>query len=325
MPIGIRVPDPSDPGTVDFAVRAEELGYDSVWAAELWGGEAFVTLTNIANATERVNLGTAIVNVFSRSPAVLSMAVTSLDSSIDRTMTLGLGVSTPKSIEDLHGMAFERPIRRTHEAVELVKAFTSGDGRVDYDGEVFSTADFPALSADVPVYNAALGEANCRATGRVCDGWIPHMVPWDELGSRFEIIASAARDAGRDPSAISVTPYVPTAVSEDRESARAAMRGHIAYYTGSGEGYRNAVALGYPEEAERIFEAWRAGDRGDAREAVTDEMITAFGIAGTPAEAQEQLDALMADTPIDEPLIVTPAGLDEAYIDLTLETLAPNT
>lgn len=324
MPIGIRVPDPSDPGMVDFAVRAEELGYDSVWAAELWGGEAFVTLANIANATERVNLGTAIVNVFSRSPAVLSMAVMSLDSSIDRTMRLGLGVSTPKAIEDLHSMAFERPIRRTHETVELVKAFTSGDGRVDYDGEVFSTADFPALSADVPVYNAALGEANCRATGRVCDGWIPHMVPWGELDSRFEIIAAAARDAGRDPTAISVTPYVPTAVSEDGESARAAMRGHIAYYTGSGEGYRNAVALGYPDEAERIFDAWRAGDRGDAREAVTDEMITAFGIAGTPAQAQEQLDALMADTPIDEPLIVTPAGLDEAYIDLTLETLAPN-
>lgn len=323
MTIGIRVPDPSDPGAVDFAVRAEELGYDSVWAAELWGGDAFVTLADIANATDRVNLGTAIVNVFSRSPAVLSMAVTSLDAMIDRTMVLGLGVSTPKAIEDLHSMAFERPIRRTHETVELVKAFTSGDGRVDYDGKVFSTADFPALAADVPVYNAALGPANCRATGRVCDGWIPHMIPWGELGSRFEIIAEAARETGRDPEAISITPYVPTAVSHDGETARAAMRGHIAYYTGSGEGYKNAVAMGYPEEAERISEAWQAGDRGEARDAVTDEMITSFGVAGTPDEASEQLDALVADTPIDEPLIVTPAGLDAEYIELTLEALAP--
>jgi alkanesulfonate monooxygenase SsuD/methylene tetrahydromethanopterin reductase-like flavin-dependent oxidoreductase (luciferase family) len=79
--------------------------------------------------------------------------------------------STPKAIEDLHGLRFERPVQRAHEAISLVKQFTGGgDGAIRYDGEVFCVADFPALDADVPVYHAALGPANRRVVGRLCDG-----------------------------------------------------------------------------------------------------------------------------------------------------------
>ncbi|MFB6196704.1 MAG: LLM class flavin-dependent oxidoreductase, partial [Halobacteriaceae archaeon] len=133
------------------------------------------------------------------------------------TDTLGLGTSTRKAIEDLHGEDFDRPVRRTHEAGELIRAFTRGEGRVDYDGEVFDVADFPALSGDVSVYVAALGEANRRATGRVGDGWLPHNVPFPELEDAFETVADEARDAVRDPDELRVSPSVPCAVSEDPE------------------------------------------------------------------------------------------------------------
>ena len=197
MAIGLMLPETADAGGAEFAVRAEGRGYESVWQGELWGENSFAEMAAVAERTSDVRIGTGIVNVFSRSPAVLAMGANSLDRLSDGRFVLGVGVSTPKAIEDLHGMSFEQPIRRTHEAVELVRLFTSDADSVDYDGKVFDVADFPGLSADVPVYNAALGPANRRVTARLCDGWLPNMVPYSELESAFEYVAEHAREADR--------------------------------------------------------------------------------------------------------------------------------
>ena len=326
MHVGLLLPDIGEARPGELGERAEALGYDSVWSGELWGEDAFVRLSEVAARTDRVEVGTAIVNVFSRSPAALAQAAATLDRISDGRFSLGLGVSTPKAVEDLHGLAFERPVRRTHETAELVARFLSGEdaGRVDYDGEIFSVADFPALDADVPIYNAALGAANRRATGRVCDGWIPHNVPFDDVDAAFETVAEAAREAGRDPDAITVAPYVPSAVDEDAETARDAIRGHLAYYVGSGEGYRRAVARRFPEEAERIADAWRGGDRRRAADEVTDEMVGALGVAGTPEEAREQLRALGDVDAIDRLLVDIPEQADRETFEATVEALAPS-
>lgn len=307
---------------VDFTARAESLGYDGVFTTELWGRDAFVVLTRAAEVTDHVTLGTAIANVYGRSPATLAQAAATLVDAAGDRVRLGLGTSTAKSIEDLHGMAFENPPRRLHETVELTKAFLGGDGRVSYDGELFSVADFPALDADVPVYAAALGPSNRRATGRTADGWLPHMIPFDALGEAFETIAGAAREIGRDPDEIQVAPYVPSAVSDDPEEAEAIVRGHVAYYVGSGEGYRRAVAAHF-DATERVAEAWREGDRAGARAAVTDEMLAALTVAGTPADAREQLAAVAAFDAVDEPIVVVPNGSDPAVTERTVEALAP--
>lgn len=321
--VGVRLPDPADPSVASVAERIAALGYDSVWTGELWGADAFIQLATVANTVD-IDLGTAIVNVYSRSPAVLAQAAATLDSLAEQTVRLGLGASTPKAISDLHGLAFDRPVRRTHEVVDLVQAFTQGEGRVEYAGEIFEVADFPALDADIPVYNAALGEANRRLTGRLCAGWIPHNIPFPALDDAFDTIASAADAAGRDPDAITVAPYVPTAVADDPAEADAAIRGHLAYYVGSGEGYRRAVARRFPEAADRIALAWSDGDRAAAREAVTPEMIAALGVAGTPAAAREQFYELAASSSIDEPILVPPAGLDSRAVEDTLSAIAPD-
>ncbi|WP_338740820.1 LLM class flavin-dependent oxidoreductase [Haloplanus salilacus] len=305
------------------AIRAEDLGYDACWTGELWGRDAFVALTAAAEAVDRIDLGTAIVDVFSRSPATLAAAAASLAEVAPAGVRLGIGPSTPKAVEDLHGRSYDRPVRRLHETAELVAAFTEREGRVTYEGETVSVADFPALDADVSVYTAALGPAARRATGRVADGWLPHNVPFRELATAFETVAETARESGRAPEEITVAPYVPAAVASDPTDARAAIRGHVAYYVGSGEGYRRAVASVFPDAAERIAETWSAGDRDAARDAVTAEMVDALGVAGTPDGARERFESVASLDVVDHPIVVVPEGVDAATRERTVAALAP--
>jgi 5,10-methylenetetrahydromethanopterin reductase len=322
MPTGVLVPEGHD-DVAAFAERAERLGYDSLWVPELWGSDAFVGLTRAARATSDLTLGTAIVNAYGRSPATLAQAAASLSRVADAGVRLGIGTSTQKVIEDLHGQSFENPPRRLHETVELTSRFLTADGRVSYEGKTFDVADFPGLDTDVPVYAAALGPLNRRATGRTADGWLPHNIPFGRLDDAFETIAETAREAGRDPDAIETAPYVPAAVSDDPAEAIRAVRGHIAYYVGSGEGYRKAVAQSHPDGADAVAEAWRAGEREAARAAVTEEMVADLCVAGTPADARDQFEAIAAIDVIDEPLVVVPDGADEAIVEQTVAALAP--
>ena len=181
----------------------------------------------------------------------------------------------------------------------------------------------PSLDADVPIYTAALGPAARRATGRVADGWLPHNVPFPSLGDAFETVAETARVAGRDPNEITVAPYVPAAVDDDPAVARGAIRRHLAYYIGSGEGYRRAVAETFPDAAARVADAWAQGDRDAARAAVTDDLIDALGVAGTPDQAREQFDRVASLDAVDHPIVVVPDGVDEATVERTVAALAP--
>jgi len=325
---GLLLPDTGGE-PVEIGLRAEELGYGAAWMGELWGTSSVVALTELAVRTERIGLGTAIVNVFSRTPAVLAMTAATLDRTAEGRFTLGVGTSTRKAVEDLHGMDWSdpNPVRRAHETIELAERFLGSEGRVEYDGEVFDVADFPSLDADVPVYHAALGKANRRVVARLADGWMPHNVPFPDLEESFEYVAEHAREAGRDPDEISVAPYVPAAVADDADEARDAVRGHLAYYVGSGSGYERAVATRFPDEASEIAAHWRGDgrerDRGAAKGAVTDEMVEALGVAGTPETARERLHDLLGMEIIDEPLIAVPQNASEGMVERTVEELSP--
>jgi 5,10-methylenetetrahydromethanopterin reductase len=187
---------------------------------------------------------------------------------------------------------------------------------------VFHAADFPALGSDVPIYGAALGTANRRVVARRCDGWIPHNIPFPDLPDAFDYIREHTPD-DRDAGDITVAPYVPAAVDEDPAAARDAIRGHVAYYVGNGEGYRRAVAERFPDGADAVADAWHDGERGAAREAVTDEMVDALGVAGTPAEARDRFADLCAMDVIDRPLVTIPQDAS-GVLDATIEALAPD-
>ena len=323
MKPGLLLPPADVLDPVGVATTAESLGYGSVWVPELWGADAFVQLGAVADATDDVRVGTAIAYVFSRSPAVLAMAAATVDRYSDGRMTLGTGVSTPKAIEDLHGVEYDRPVRRSHEVIEVVKAYLSDvDERVAYEGEVISVQDFDTLGRDVPVFHAAMGPANRRVVARLADGWIPHNIPFPNLGDAFDYIADHAREADRDPDDVTVAPYVPAAVSDDDpDAARDAIRGHVAYYVGNGEGYRKAVAERFPDEADAVAGNWREGDRDAAKATVTDEMVAGLGVAGTTEQAREQLAALQ-DGPVDIPIVTVPRQAADLAME-TVQALAP--
>lgn len=311
-----------DPG--EMAAFAESMGYDAVWVGELWQESGVVQLAEMARETESITIGSAVLNVFSRSPAVLAMTAASLQRASDGRFVLGTGVSTEAAIEDLHGLSFDRPVRRAHEALALVRKLTSAEESVDYEGELFAVDDVAGLETDVPIYHAGLGPANRRVVGRLADGWIPHNLPFSTLPEQFEEIAEAARERGRDPDGITVAPYVPAAVSEDPAAARDVLRRHVAYYAGSGEGYRQAVATEYPEAASTIGDRWAAGDRDGAAAAVTDEMVADLGVAGTAEAVRSELRSMVDDGIVDHPIVVVPVPAPEEMATETIGSLAPS-
>ncbi|MGM0398045.1 MAG: LLM class flavin-dependent oxidoreductase [Halobacteriota archaeon] len=326
MPTDLLLPQSSERDPVELGLWAEDLEYDGLWLGELWGSSSVVKLTELAVRTESIALGSAILNVFSRTPAALAITAGTLDAVSDGRFRLGVGTSTRKAIEDLHGMdwAAPNPVRRAHETIELVQAFLDGDERVDYQGEIFDVQEVPTIDADVPVYHAALGKANRRVVARLADGWIPHNVPFPDLDDAFGYIRETMDEAGRDAS-IDVAPYVPAAVAPDPDEARDVIRGHVAYYVGNGRGYERAVSQRFPDEAAAVATAWRDGDRRTAANRVTDEMVAALGVAGTPEQARAQFAAVADIDCVDRPMVTIPGNAEREVVERTIEVLAPAT
>jgi alkanesulfonate monooxygenase SsuD/methylene tetrahydromethanopterin reductase-like flavin-dependent oxidoreductase (luciferase family) len=327
--VGLKIPKgtgspiaPADRSIGSWAALAEDLSYDSVWTSEGWEGSALVELAEAAMRTTDVRLCTAIVNCYSRTPASLAMAAASLSRLSDGRFVLGLGTSHPDFVEELHGMAYDRPVRRVHETIELCKAFTSGADSVTYDGELFQVDGYAAFDTPVPVYNAALGAANRRATGRVADGWIPYLLPLSGLDALFETIADAARAAGRDPDAIEVAPQVLAVVADDRSTARDHLRSFVAPYL-DWANYRNALGEHFPEAVEAIAAAREAGDEAAAAANVTDEMLDELAVSGRPEDARDQLRAIIERPGIDTPIVYVPRGVPADLRTQTIEALAP--
>lgn len=321
--IGMNISEREDVSAGDLGERVEDRGYDSIWLPEVWGDDAFVALGEIAGRTNSIDLGTAVVNVYTRSPATLAMAAASITERYGNRVILGVGTSSPVLVEGLHGQTFDKPVRRTHEAIELVKRYTGGgDTRIEYDGAVFSVSGFRPLDGDVPVYNAALGSANRRATGRVADGWIPQNVPFPQLGEHFDTIADAARTAGRDPDEITVSPVIATAVSPDGQTARDMTRGDVAYLTGSTDGYREAAATMFPDAAREVAEAWADRDHGKAADLVTDEMLDNLALSGTPDAVRNALRDLLDNPVINHPILRVSARADAETARRTIDELA---
>ncbi len=330
--LGLKLPTtddrpnhPEDKSAGEWAVSAEDRGFDSVWMSEGWGADALVSLTEAAVLSDSIKLCTAIVNTYSRTPPVLAMAAATLQDISDGRFVLGLGASHPEIIEPLHGMAYDRPVRRMHEAIEIVKLLTSGSDSVSYDGEIFSVDDYPAFDEPVPVYNAALGEANRRATGRVADGWLPYVFPISKLDEAFETIARTAREAGRDPADIRVTPQILAAVDDDPEVAKDHVREYVAMYLGGLPNYRHALAEWYPDESKAVGAAWEDGGLDAAMGVVSDELLFEFGVAGTPDTARDQLRDIVNHDIIDTPILYVPRSVPTDARDRTIKELNPTT
>lgn len=326
--LGLRLPDETYgydvADVVELANRAESLDYHSVWVAELQGPNGFMTLGQIAAETSDIGLGTGVVNVYSRTPALIAMSVATLDQLSGGRTLLGLAASSKATIEEWHGMAYDRPLRRVRETIEIVRAAMANE-RVDYDGEIFQLDDYPrsyeTIRDDVPIFNAALGETNRRLTGEFADGWLPVHVPRGQFGTYVEEIRESAASAGRDPDDITVAPYVVACVHEDGEVARDHVRGLLSFYLGAMDYYAHVFSdFGFEDEVEAVREAWSSGDREEAASRVSDTLLDEVAIGGTPEEGRERVREyreLGADLPV-----IYPPNAPRDVIETTVDELA---
>lgn len=319
---------PSLDTIVEQAKRVEHLGYDRAWLPETWGRDAVTTLTVLAERTNDVGIGTSIVPTYSRSPALMGQTAATLQEASDGRFRLGIGPSGPAVIENWHGMSFDRPLRRTREYVEIVRAVTSGDV-VEYDGDCFDLSGFRLRcdppSPAPPVDVAAMGPKAVELAGRFADGWHALVQTPDGLRDRFADLERGAKLGGRDLENIRAMLSLTCCALDDGDRARDLARRHLAFYVGGmGTFYRDALARqGYEEEAHVIYENWQAGDRDVALAALDDDLLDDLAVAGTPADARSQLQSFANVDGVDAIAVSFPRGADNNDITATIDALAP--
>ncbi len=302
MKIGIATL-PTTRAAVDFVVEAERLGVDSVWVPEFWSYDALTPIGALAIATERVQLGTGIVQLGSRSPAVLAMSAMSLQDLSDGRFTLGIGTSGPQVMEGWHGVPFSRPIQRTRETIEIIRQVTSGE-RVALDGEIYQlplpggegkSLRSAARPCHVPIYIASLGPANLRLTGELADGWIGNSFFCDTADAFFDEIESGARRTKRSIDDVDLTVSVSCEITDDVEEAG---RRHAAGYaftfgamgSASVNFYNNAFARqGFTDDVAEVQRLWLSGDREAAAARVPIEIGLETNLIGPPDEIRRRL------------------------------------
>jgi len=318
---------------IQAAQQIENLGYDSIWVPELWGRDAFTFLSQLAVYTQRVRIGSAIVNIFGRSPATLATTAASLDETSNGRFVLGMGLSGPIVIQDWHGIKWEKPLQRTREYFEIIRLILSCE-RVNYDGQIFKLKGFQLpkhfqpTRADLPLFLAALGPKNMKLAGEIADGWFPIWSPVSKNEQMIAMVQKAAKDAGRPK--VEVAQFILTAVSEQNpEEVKMLMRKHIAYYVGGmGEvGGRNFYfnildRLGYGKAANEIRMVWERDYQEMAAAKVSDELLDELAVVGTPDECINKMFYTYETAGTDTAILMMPYGSSPEMAYETLNTFA---
>ena len=274
---------------------ADAFGYDSIWIPEAWERDAFTLLTELAVHTKHIHLCTGIVNIFSRTPALLAMSAATLDDVSGGRFRLGLGTSGARVVEDFHGVKFEKPLTRMKETIQIIRLLLVGES-ADFDGECFKLSrfklGFKPLRPEIPIYIAGLTPKSLRLIGELADGWLPTHWVLAHLGAGIAEIAAGAATVKRDVNNIAIAPFINMIVSDDVVKARKAARLPLAYYIGGmGNFYRDSVSrLGFAEEAAMIHRLWQSGRPKDAINAVTDALVDAVAIGGSLERCKARLD-----------------------------------
>jgi len=302
MKLGLNLPyegSLSFPEAVELAQRAEALGYESVWMPEAYGTDAISILGALSARTERINLGTGIVNVFSRTPALLAQTAATLDLISGGRFVLGLGTSGYQVVTGWHGMAFDRPLLRMRETIAIVRQVLRRD-RLLFDGQVFQLDKGLKLLAHpvrdtVPIYLATLTPGGLRLTGELADGWIPTLFSPEHMNLFRPELEAGARIAGRSVDSIAIAPHVPVSIDEDRARAREALKPWVGLYVGgmgskSKNFYNDLVSkYGFADDARSLQELYLGGKQLEAIRRVPDALVDAISIAGPPSYVRERL------------------------------------
>lgn len=303
--------EPRLPGAVEFAVAAERIGVTSLWIPEVWGYDALTGLAYLAAKTSSIKLGTFVVQLGSRSPAMLATSALSLQALSGGRFLLGIGTSGPRVMEGWHGVRFRKPVQTTRETIEIVRIVSRGE-RLEHAGEVYplplpdsrGAALRPMVKPDhVPVYVAAMGPQNLRLTGELADGWLGNAFIPEAAEVFFGPLREGAQQVGRPLDQLDLVAPVAVEFHDDQAAADAAARRHADGYaftigamgTGSKNFYNDAFTrLGYGAEVETVAGLWQAGKQDEARAAVPLDLGRLTNLLGTPDAIAERVSRYRA-------------------------------
>lgn len=300
----------------DFTLiaTAEDLGFDSVWTAEAYGADAVTPLAWVAARTDRIRIGSAVLQMPARTPGMTAMTASTLDIMSNGRFLLGLGVSGPQVVEGWHGQPYRKPLGMTREYVAILRKMFARDEPVAIDGVHYQLPymgeDASGLgkplklmhkpkNPDLPIYVAAIGPRNVQLTAEIADGWLPVFlspqrvseVYGDSLATGFELSEETNKAERFD-----IAPTLGALVTDDLDSGRLSMKPFIALYIG-GMGARNrnfyndlACRYGYEQAAEQIQDLYLSGKKMEATMAVPDGLVDELTLVGSKERVADRLD-----------------------------------
>jgi F420-dependent oxidoreductase-like protein len=308
MKVGAMI-EPRLPGAVEFAVAAERIGVTSLWIPEVWGYDALTGLAYLAAKTSTIKLGTFVVQLGSRSPALLATSALSLQELSTGRFLLGIGTSGPRVMEGWHGVRFRKPVQTTRETIEIIRTISRGE-RLEHAGEIYplplpdsrGAALRPLVKPDhVPVYVAAMGPQNLRLTGEAADGWLGNAFIPEAAEVFLGPLREGAQQAGRTLDQLDLVAPVAVEFHDDQASADAAARRHADGYAftigamgaggSAGQNFYNDAftRLGYGAEVNTVAELWRAGKQDEARRSVPLDLGRLTNLLGTADTIAERV------------------------------------
>ena len=304
---------------LELILEADRLGYHAVWTAEAYGSDCVTPLAWIGALTENIKLGTAIMQMPARTPAMTAMTAITLDQLSGGRVLLGLGLSGPQVVEGWHGRPYGKPLAKTREYVGIVRRILEREAPLAHDGEHYQIPyrgedatglGIPLKSivhgrADMPIYLAAIGPKNVELTAEIADGWLP----MNFSPAHFDEVYGAAVDSGfakaggKSLDDFDIAPSVSVIVEDDLELAYNQVKPLLALYIG-GMGARGknfyfdlACRYGFAAAAESIQNLYLAGRKGEAMMAVPDALVDAVALVGTKERIRDRL-GLWREAPV---------------------------
>jgi len=318
---------------IELAQRAEALGFDIVCAAEAYGSDAFTPLAAIAACTQRIRLGTSIMQISARTPTCAAMTAITLDHISNGRLCLGIGVSGPQVVEGWYGQPFSKPLERTREWLAIFRAIVAREQPVSFEGQQYQLPYRGAgsvglgkslmsvvhpLRRRIPVFLGAEGPKNVELAAREFDGWFPILMPPESFGIFEDALAQA------EPG-FEIIGSVKVRIDDDLTAARLSMKQTIALYVGGmgakEENFHKRLVMrtGHAETAQQIQDLWLTGRQKEAVMAVPDELADALALVGPEEHVRANL-ARWKRSPMTTLMMPVTPSFDETI--RTMEWLA---
>lgn len=293
----------------------EKAGLDLVWVAEAYGLDSPSLMGYLAALTERVEIGSAILPIYSRTPTLIAMTAAGIDTLSEGRFHLGLGSSGPQVIEGWHGVPFDAPIGRTREIIDVCRKVWARQEPLVHQGTHYSIPLPPGqgtglgkalkiighpVRPSIPIWVAALGERNVAMTAELADGWIPMLFLPERAGDVWGASLAAGlakRDPDLGPLRITAGGLLAIGEGDDVQALRDVSRPMVALYVGGmgakGRNFYNDVArrYGFEKEAEAIQELYLEGKKAEAEALVPDELLEATSLCGPEGYVAERVAA----------------------------------